>query len=302
MVSLASGYDGDAGPVLASCGGTILPNNWVLTAAHCVEPTLDLGEDGTVQRVDVTVFYDSLTMTAGSSRVASCVQIHEKYDSRYFNYDIALIKLSGDMVDLGSFGGADGRNPRSLSELVQNDGFQEGAAAWIYGFGRTENQSTSDRLLKLNGNAYLDGFCSGDDSFICHYASETPYGSACFGDSGGPLVDEATGKLLGVLSSVITCGDSFWPSIYTSTSYYYDWIESVISGVDRGLSLPSAAMESSGPRPVGGAVSQGETALEASTVVMPTPKVVYLPALNRQFAPPITQPPPGGSVVGSCLP
>jgi len=168
--------------------------------------------------------------------------------------------------------------------------------------------STSERLLKLKGDAYSADFCVDDESFICHYATETPNGSACFGDSGGPPVEEATDKLLGVLSGGIICGDSSWPSIYTSATYYYDWIDGINSGVDHGLSGAAATKASSSPAVEGSADSQVDrsghdgTALEASTVVLPIPTTIFLPAMTRRFVPPIALPPPAGSPVGSCLP
>ena len=43
------------------------------------------------------------------------------------------------------------------------------------------------------------------------------------GDSGGPLT--VGGKLVGIVSWSIGCGESEYPGVYTRVSKYIDWIK-----------------------------------------------------------------------------
>ena len=77
------------------CGGSILTESWIITAAHCVD-----GE----QASDVVVFAGSNLMFGGNqSRIASHIIIHPNYTitNKIVENDIALIKLSSpfDMSD-----------------------------------------------------------------------------------------------------------------------------------------------------------------------------------------------------------
>lgn len=67
------------------CGGAILSNFWIITAAHCV---ID------VTASEITVYAGSNTQLDGQSRVAARIFIHPNYISSTKTNDIALIQLS----------------------------------------------------------------------------------------------------------------------------------------------------------------------------------------------------------------
>lgn len=60
----------------------------------------------------------------------------------------------------------------------------------------------------------------------------TGFKDACAGDSGGPFI--CHGKLAGIVSAGIKCGEMNKPGIYTDVYYYKPWISSILNstGVD----------------------------------------------------------------------
>ncbi|XP_040158070.1 collagenase-like [Anopheles arabiensis] len=201
------------------CGGVLVSELFVLTAASCVEGDRDLS---------ITVLLDAAQInTAGEFIAVSEIIVHPAPSDN----DIALLRLNR-AVRLN-----DNIRPVTLPNRRQRTMTFVNQLASISGWGRTAS-NTNEALplnnLRLVRNHVMSNFNCGvsfpftiTDQHICITGDS---GSACAGDEGGPLttVDVVTGRtfLIGLYSftSFLGCGMGR-PTVHTRITEYLDWIE-----------------------------------------------------------------------------
>jgi len=215
-----------------SCGASLLSSTYVLSAAHCVD-----GASSTILRV-VAGVHDRTDPTGTISNVAS-YKTHERYNlagEGTFGNDIAILTLSTPIA-------ANGGNIQYASLPDNNNDLFFGRRGFISGWGRTGATNVLPiNLQKVEIEIISTAQCntilapvngaSATDRVVCLYDSTNQAGS-CNGDSGGPLnlkypsAADTRQVVAGItswgVSGPLQCLQTY-PSVYTRTSAYLDWI------------------------------------------------------------------------------
>ena len=201
------------------CGGSIISENYVLTAAHCC-------------------IFDKkrVRVSSGSTYWLAFGTVHQvaeiiKHENSSIDdtrsppkHDIALLKVS-EAFKFNEY-------TKPIALFNYNEESPAGAMATITGWGSVKEGFFNQLTLRLHeaeipivdkkscNLTYLGLIPEGQ---ICASYFGKGGKDSCGGDSGGPLVIK--GRLAGIVSYGSDCGSSMFPGVYTEIAYYRKWID-----------------------------------------------------------------------------
>ncbi|XP_013133130.1 PREDICTED: trypsin, alkaline C-like [Papilio polytes] len=201
-----------------ACGGTILNNRSILSAAHCF-----IGDSASMWRIRVG---STNANSGGVVHNTNSIIRHPSYNSRTQDNDVAILRSSSN------FGF--NNNVRAGRIAGSNYNLADNQVVWAIGWGATSYRGPSSEQLRhvqvwtVNQNTCRNNYAARGLSVTANMLCSGWLGvggrDQCQGDSGGPLIHN--GVVVGICSWGHECARANFPGVNARVSRYTSWIQS----------------------------------------------------------------------------
>jgi len=171
------------------CGGSLVREDWVITAAHCVEGVSE-------SSLQVKIGLHNVNSTTGAvTRNVSDIIVHPQYSGWSLDNDYALLELSSPVTTF-----------EPIQLITDNSHDDEPVMSTTMGWGATSSGGWGSNVL-MEVDVPIDESCGNignevTNNMVC--AGDNNGGEdSCQGDSGGPLImtnDDGEYELIGIVS------------------------------------------------------------------------------------------------------
>lgn len=209
------------------CSGTLIDEDSVLTAAHCVDEK-GLANDVPAAALRVTVGRTFINGNQGVVRRVSKISVHPNWrEDLYSGHDVAVLTLQGRVP---------GIVPIKLATARQNHLERPGRKTTVAGWGHTKQRSPDTPLdqsccwpkrmrearVPIVADAAARRVYGRDYKPALHIAAGAGGRSICQGDSGGPLFARAgrppRATQIGITSYLRGCAAPGNPAVFTEVN------------------------------------------------------------------------------------
>jgi trypsin len=224
-------YESQFGSLSLICGGSVIDENYIMTAGHCV-----YGSENQPNKFKIRAGIQDRHSTSepGEQQIqVEQIFLHPNFSMSTISWDISILKLATPLIYKSHISPV--CVPKSDAGV-----FVEGKDSWVTGWGTLHSGDfglpsnlRQVRVPFLNMSHCDQEYGASSINDACMFCAGRTGEDSCQGDSGGPLVVSHTGaagpwKEYGIVSWGFGCAEAGHAGVYSRVSAYCNFIDATV--------------------------------------------------------------------------